>query len=422
LLEAARELLTGSSHKAAAAAAAGHMQDSSSLQLQQQRFMIDAIMASAAAGIVLLPDVLIELVDPQRSSSSSSRLTPQLQALLLQAVLGCGCWQQQPVAAAASQSAAVQLQQGVERWGLDQGQGSTISRLQIVLPPDVVMQLLQEPLLAAVVSGLQQQQQQPGSSSAAAPVKQEGQQALQMQRQGQQPQQQQRAELTAAMAALVGHPPLRACLLTDMKLLYSKLAAAPPNMLTVLLSGTNRSAFWALPQRLAVQSVLLGVLLVMTPAGQVAVPAAAQRQHEAATVSVTGEDGRQPKQQRLADIAAAAAAGNFCLAVPSLSPAVLAAGSAAVGANLSPTAVPYLLAQLELLAGLRYSLNHAVPWLLLRLLLDEQMVMEFVDSKLEGVAAAAGAVAGELGGAAGSKQSWLAVSSTLPSSYHHVLP
>ncbi|KAF8057641.1 hypothetical protein HT031_005990 [Scenedesmus sp. PABB004] len=335
LLDAARQALAEPSASAAA-----------------RQCVLDGVMCAAAAGLVLLPDVAAELLAAQHFGSGAGQLSPELRPSLLWGVLGAGCWQQPAPSAAADGGGAP----GPAAGGLDAGLGSTLARLQAALPPESAMALLQAPLLAAVVSGLQPAGDA-GSAAAARP--QPGAAAAQ----------QATPALTDAVAALVGHAPLRACVLTDVRLAYAKLAAASPSLLVALLAGAARPGFWALPQRLAVQSLLLGRLLVMAPGGEAA--------HAPALAPVPaqgggGGGGGAPAEPRL----------RACLAVPRLSAAVLAAARGAVGANLSPAAAPYLLAQLELLAGLRGALGHELPWLLLRLLLDEQMAMEALDNAL----------------------------------------
>ena len=140
---------------------------------------------------------------------------------------------------------------------LTPGERSQLLHLQGQLSVNRVLDAVREVMLAGVVAGLQ-----PGVSVPALVA------AVRSSLHGVllQPEGLPLPQLQAAVAsALVGHAPLRSCLLADIKALKSGIVGLRAALVAGLLSGVERGALWALPQRVLMQSLIKGVLYVMTP-------------------------------------------------------------------------------------------------------------------------------------------------------------
>jgi hypothetical protein len=395
--------------------------------------------------------------------------TADTAALVLRGVLGGGTW------ADAGHPTTCSSGSSSSSLGCDPGVASALCRLQRMLPPKLVCRLLQMPLLAAVLAGMHPHgldhfegltyvtADAAGAASAAAVGAAAAAAAVDGVRlvpgstitlkpsasaQGpkgateppgshltQQQQQQQGklsvlpAAIIAAVAAVVSHPPLRSCLLSDVRLLYSKLVQVRPSDMLQLLSAVEvqqqqqqhhhqhqqhqqhqQQQLWALPQRLALQSILTGCLHVMMPRGQVLVVLEQYTNGGSNPATAAGSPNNGSSSSNIQ--APQAAAG------PAFNPnGVNAAAGAAGEGSLPASTSSYLQAHVEVLAGLPKTLDQDVAWVVLRVLLAEELWLQVLGRSGAVGAAGEGGGGGSGSSRLGSSSSWGAAGAAVQKSW-----
>jgi hypothetical protein len=439
---------------------------------QQQQLVMNAVLAAAAAGLVLLPDLAQELLaaelqgqtghlpltavaasTTQHKGPAVGNVRPSVHAagvgaaaaaaaagggggggtlqagttaLVLKSILGDAAVQTSSNIPSSSSSSVGVL-------GCDAGMSSTLCRLQQMLPAEQVCSLLQLPLLAAVLTGMQPGGSGPAPAAAAVGGIKAGTAAVADRHGGtgggvasgaspgphkqQQQQQALPAALSAALSAVISHPPVRSCLLSDVQLLYSKLAAGRPAAVAQMLAGVGRQQLRVLPQRLVVQSVMTGILCLSTSEGQgsVGVGGHGQLNPGPRSAGAAGTGGGGSSSGRVP---------GYSVDVQTLTPDVCAAAAEALGEGSDPVHIPYLLSHVEVFASLANTLDHDVAWLMLRVLLAEELWLQFLESRASAAAAGGGVgeggqvsragsnwgkALGAAGGGAGGKSTWVQV-------------